>query len=364
MRIIDIELIKQFALSLGIVVAFLILGKLTIFILRRYFLKVAKVTRTELDELLLKALESPIYLGIVLLGVYLSLSTLPFIPSYKAVVFKVCSLLATLLALYAGLRVVNAILEWYTTSVLPEAKTKFDLGILLTLKRVINVGIWLIAVVVILGQLGFKIAPLLAGLGIGGVAIALALQDTLSNFFSSFHIIADQPVKVGDYVQLEAGIEGFVEEIGWRTTKIKPWANNIIVIPNSKLAQSTITNYYLPQQEMSVYVPCGVSYDSDLEQVERVSKEVAKEVMNKTPGAAKDFEPAVRFKEFGDSNINLVIILRVKDFSAQYALKSEFIKALFKRYKEENIEIAYPIQSLTFRDKDLTFIREEPPPSR
>ncbi|MBI4531562.1 MAG: mechanosensitive ion channel family protein, partial [Candidatus Latescibacteria bacterium] len=142
------------------------------------------------------------------------------------------------------------------------------------------------------------------------------------------------------------------EEIGWRNTKVRLWANNVVVIPNSKLSQSVITNYFLPEQEMSVYVWCGVAYDSDLQHVEDVTIEVAKHVMLEVEGSALDWEPVVRWKEFGDFAITFVTVLRVKEFSAQYKLQSEFIKALHHRFKEEGIEIPFPIRTVILKNAE------------
>jgi len=178
------------------------------------------------------------------------------------------------------------------------------------------------------------------------LAVALALQDTLSNLFAGIYMMVDRPVTVGDFIKLESGEEGFVEEIGWRNTKVRMWANNIVIIPNSKLSQSVLTNYYLPHQEMSVYVRCGVAYDSDLEHVERVCVEVAKEVMARVEGSATDWQPAVRFKEFADFSINFLVVLRVTDFAAQYLLAHEYIKALHRRFDREGIEIPFPIRTV------------------
>jgi small-conductance mechanosensitive channel len=158
--------------------------------------------------------------------------------------------------------------------------------------------------------------------------------------------MVDRPITVGDFVKLESGEEGFVEEIGWRNTKVRMWANNIVVIPNSTLSQSVLTNYYLPRQELSVYIRCGVAYDSDLEHVERVCVEVGKEVMARIPGCQLDWTPVVRFKEFADFSINFLVVLRVKDFAAQYLLGHEYMKALHRRFNEEGIEIPFPIRTV------------------
>ena len=138
----------------------------------------------------------------------------------------------------------------------------------------------------------------MASLGIAGLAVALALQDTFSNFFSAVYITADRPVKVGDYIELENGLKGYVEDVGWRSTRLRTLPNNSIIIPNNKLAQSILTNYDAPKPEMSIVIPVGVSYNSDLEKVEKVTVDVAKKVLGSVEGGVADFEPFIRYKEF------------------------------------------------------------------
>jgi small-conductance mechanosensitive channel len=188
----------------------------------------------------------------------------------------------------------------------------------------------------------------LATLGVGGLAVALALQDTLSNLFAGFHITVAKQIRIGDYVRLDSGEEGYVTDINWRTTKIKMLPNNVVLVPNEKLTKAIVTNYYLPDKEMAVTVNIGVHYKSDLNHVERVTCDVAREVMISTPGAASGFEPFIRYGGFGESSISLTVILRVKEFVDQYLIKHEFIKKLHERYAKEGIVIPYPIRAVNY----------------
>ncbi|MDH5662708.1 MAG: mechanosensitive ion channel family protein, partial [Elusimicrobiota bacterium] len=204
----------------------------------------------------------------------------------------------------------------------------------------------LIAFLMILRYLNVEITPLVATLGLGGLAVGLALQNTLSNFFAGVHIISDRPINVGDYIEMEGNIAGYVEDIGWRSTRIRTLPNTIVIVPNSKIAESVIVNNYLPVQEMSIVLQCGVAYGSDLEKVEKVTVDVARKIQQTVPGAVKTFEPFIRYHTFGDSNINFSIILRVEEFVARYLVTHEFFKALKARYDKENIEISWPIRKV------------------
>jgi small-conductance mechanosensitive channel len=217
--------------------------------------------------------------------------------------------------------------------------------------NIAKLTVFTIGILIILQSLGISITPILTALGVGGLAVALALQDTLSNLFAGLHIIVSKQVKPGDYVKLDTGEEGYVTDITWRNTTIRALPNNIIVVPNSKLASVIITNYYLPEQEMAVLVQVGVSYDSDLEKVERVTIDVAKEVMREVQGGVPGFDPFIRYHTFSDFSINFTVILRAKEFVDQYLIKHEFVKRLHRRYNEEGIEIPFPIRTIHMKDK-------------
>jgi small-conductance mechanosensitive channel len=213
-----------------------------------------------------------------------------------------------------------------------------------------KIVLFVIGGMLILDNLGVSLTPLLTTLGIGSLAVAIALQDTLGNAFAGLHIKADQPIEVGQFIRLEGGDEGYVERIGWRSTRIRMLPNKSAVVPNSKLVQSTIVNYDLPDPEVAVLVQVGVHYDSDLNKVERVTCEVGRDIMRRVKGAVPHFEPFIRFHTFNQSSIDFTVILRARTFVDNYLVKHEFIKALQERYREEGIVIPFPIRTLHFAD--------------
>ncbi len=214
------------------------------------------------------------------------------------------------------------------------------------LGNIVKVIVYIIGFILILHNFGVAIAPMVTALGVGGLAVALALQSTLSNLFSGLQIIASGKFNTGDFVQLENGQKGFIRDINWRNTTIETNQNNYIIVPNSKLADSIVENFFLVNREITFYVKLGVGYESDLEKAEKVSIEVAKSILNKSDGGVKEFEPVVRFFNFGDSAIELKVFLRVKEYADQFLITSEFIKALQKRYKAEGINIPFPIRTV------------------
>jgi len=254
-----------------------------------------------------------------------------------------------LLASWAGVRVIAALFRWYAHEIAGKTKSKMDDKYLHIFRRVINIILYAVVGMLILQQLGVQITPLIASLGIGGIAVALALKDTLENFFSGFYIISDRAVQIDDYVEVEAPggtVKGHVEDIGWRSSKIKTLTNNHVIVPNSTFANSVVINYQAPRSEMSLVVPCGVSYDSDLEKVEKVTNEVIRDVHKTVDGCDKKAKPAIRYKEFADSSINFIAIIKILDPVKQGPVRHEFIKRLKKRYDKEGIDIPFPIRTV------------------
>lgn len=211
------------------------------------------------------------------------------------------------------------------------------------LTNIVNILIYSIGILIILQSYGLSVTPIITALGVGGMAVALGLQETLTNIFSGLHLILSKQIRLGDYIRLSTGEEGSVTDITWRFTTIQSTSNNVIIVPNQKIASAILTNYNMPKQEVSIIIPVGVSYDSDLEHVERVTLDVAREVMEKIEHTV-DAAPLVRFHTFAESSINFNVILRSSQFINQFPLKHEFIKALTKRYRHEGIEIPYPIR--------------------
>ena len=216
-----------------------------------------------------------------------------------------------------------------------------------TLLNSILIGvIYAMGLLVILQYYGISIAPILTAAGVGGMAVALALQETLANIFAGLHLILSKQLRIGDYIKLSSGEEGRVSDITWRFTTIIPLgASSTIVIPNKTIAGANISNFSLPTQNINVSVPVGIAYDSDLAAVERISIDTAKEVLARVddnPNA----EPLVRYTDFGDSSINFNVILPSSMFDNQGIIKHEFIKALTDRYRTEGIDIPFPIRTI------------------
>lgn len=304
----------------------------------------AEKTKTQLDNILLEALDFPLVLLIFVSGAVILERVSPIGEDAELTRYLIVALKATTIVAVVWFfdRLLKNLIHAYTPK-LEILKTSG--GITQGIVRALVIGLGLL---ILLDSFGVSITPVLASLGIGSLAIALALQPTLENFFSGIQIIIDKPIKLGQFVKLDSGEEGYVERIGWRSTWVRMLPNNVVVIPNKILVNSKVLNYYYPQQEMAVLVQVGVHYDSDLKEVERITIEVGEEVMREVKGGVPEFKPFIRYHTFNDFSIDFTVILRAKEFVDNYLIKHEFIKRLHERYKKEGIVIPYPIRAVNY----------------
>jgi len=211
----------------------------------------------------------------------------------------------------------------------------------------IRLGISILAVIMALQTLGVPVAPLLTTLGVGSLAVALALQETLANFFAGLYLLADRPVRTGDYIKIHDGEEGYVEAIGWRSSRLRTQKNNVVIVPNQKLSQAILTNFHLPSPPVVLTVPVTVSYDADAAAVEAA-------LADEMTRAAADIEEirgasdhgagsvVVRLVELGDSGMVFHCITDVRDIEAQGRAAHELRKRILVRLRKEGMRIPYP----------------------
>lgn len=302
-------------------------------------------TATDLDDLIISVIRVPSLYWCIAVGLSFGLasSDLPerYLHRFNQAVYVLLILSVTIAAANLAGRIFK---DYIRKTEIPLSTTGLAYGI-------IKGTILIIGVLVTLSVLGVSIAPLLTALGVGGLAAALALQDTLANLFAGIHILLEKSIRVGDFIRLENGQEGYVTDITWRTVRVRMLPNNMVIIPNSKLSQSIVTNYYLPEKEMSLLIPVGVSYASDPDTVERILIEEAKKAAEDIPGLMADAEPFVRFiPGFGDSSLDFTLICRVNEFVDQYLAQHEIRKRIFRRFREEGIEIPFPHRTVYLRE--------------
>jgi small-conductance mechanosensitive channel len=327
-----------YGIPLAIVVGSYILG----FLFKRYLFsrleKMAEKSSWEGDDLIVNMAGGMVVPWFFLVGCLFAVPLFPMPEDLRVVMLKVVKVLLIVSFSWIAASVGAGLTQIYSRRFsIPSS------SIFINITRIL---ILILGVLIALQSVGISITPMLTALGVSGLAVALALQDTLSNLFAGIHLLMSGQIRVGDYVSLSSGEEGYVSDITWRNTTLRQMGNNLVVVPNSKLSSAIIINYSLPDPLLSVIVQVGVAYDSDLEKVERVTTEVAKAVMDSYDLDVETFPPFIRYHTFGDSSINFSVIMKSKEFGDKFALRHDFIKALHKRYQEEGIEIPFPIRTV------------------
>ncbi len=321
---------------------------------QRYFFRYlhiwAQRTHWEFDDIIIQGMRGPFVLWVVALGIYLALEFSRLSEELVALLGKV---LLALVMLSMTLVLANIISMIFQRAV---ARGEIEAPATSLTRNFVRWGIIILGLLVLLNTVGISITPLLTALGIGSLAVALALQDTLTNLFAGFNVSMARQVRVGDYIKLDSGQEGYVTDINWRTTSIRDFSNNLIIIPNSKLAQSIITNYYMPSKPVMIRIPVSVSYSSDPEHVERVLQEIANQAIAELPQLDPTFSPVVRFTNMGEFSLDFLLVVRAKTFDDQFSAQHELRKRIFKRLREEKIEIPFPARTVYLKDE-----RETPP---
>ncbi|HTM44902.1 MAG TPA: mechanosensitive ion channel family protein [Polyangiaceae bacterium] len=330
-------LLAEHTTLLAAIVVVLLSLVLGLFVRRVVLFRMASVatgTPTRADDVLVASLVRPTPLWFLLLGLHGALQIAELPPSMASLLKKVLQSVLILSVTVWGAKVAPRLLQVEFPSGTGAT------GVVRYATRIVIVAV---GGLVLLGSLGVSVTPVLTTVGIGGLAVALGLQETLSNLFAGMQITLAENIRIGDFIRLESGQEGTVDDIHWRVTRIRTGANNIVLIPNSKLAQSIITNFNRPSRDLSVSVELGVHYKSDLEKVERVTREVGRSIMQKVQGGSPDFEPVVHFTTFADSGIKLSVTLRAQQVGDSAQIKHEFIKAITRAYAAEGIPIPSPI---------------------
>jgi len=224
------------------------------------------------------------------------------------------------------------------------------------ISNLVKSTIFVLGALIIFQTIGIEITPIITTLGITGLAVGLALQDTLANLFAGFYLILSKQVKTGDYVKLSSGEEGYITDITWRNVTIEEIAKNTILVPNSKLSSTNLINYNLPAKQLTLTMNIGVSYESNLEKVESITVEIAKEVMQEIAPDLLENEPFIRFHTFNDFSIDFTLYMRVNEYFDQRIAKHLLVKKLHKRYNQEGILIPFPIRDVYMKESTNTNI--------
>jgi len=335
------ELVTPAAVLLAVLAVGWFARRLLFKALRRW----AEGTALKFDDLAVQALKGPFMLWVLILGLHLAVQSSELPTRAIGVVAKVLLVLWIISLTMVAARLAATLIKQYGVA-------EGALPVTTLTQNLARLGVFTIGILILLNSLGISVTPILTALGVGGLAVALALQDTLSNLFAGFYVSVAGQVRLGDYVKLDSGEEGYVTDITWRSTTLRALPNNLIVVPNAKLAQAIVTNYYLPEKRMSLPIPVRVSYDSDPDVVERILIEEAVKGARDIPGLLAEPAPVVRFiPGFGESSLDFTLICQVGEFVDQYPVQHELRKRIFKRFRQEGIEMPFPIRTVYLKER-------------
>ena len=314
-------------------------------------LKFTNFTPTNLDVRLVQAFRRPLTLGILVAGLYFCLVLpLELTHTLRHFIDRAAGILGLILGIFGLTAAVSDLFQWYSEEVSPHTATTLDDRLMPMMRRFAMALIYGLGSLLVLDLLNVNISPLIAGLGLGGLAVALALQPTLSNLFAGTYVMTEGVVAQGDYIELDSGVAGYVIDVGWRSTRLRTWTNNLVVIPNSRFAETIITNYQGPIPAVNIYLTCGVSYDSNLAMVEQVCKEEMNRLLDTDPRAVKEYGAYFAYESFDDSNVTFYLFIQARDRISSFEVQSELIRMVHERFREEGIVINYPMRTINFAD--------------
>ncbi|MYC28980.1 MAG: mechanosensitive ion channel family protein [Chloroflexi bacterium] len=314
-------------------------------------LRFTNFTPTNLDVRLVRAFRRPLTMAILVAGLYFALILpLDLTLTLRHIIDRVAAILGVGVAVLALTAASSNVFHWYSEEISPHTASTLDDRLMPMIRRIVMALIYALGGLLALDLLNVNISPLIAGLGLGGLAVALALQPTLSNLFAGTYVMTEGVVTQGDYIELENGVAGYVIDVGWRSTRLRTWTNNLVVVPNSRFAETIITNYQGPIPAVNIYLTCGVSYDSDLGVVEQVCKEEMDKLLEADPRAVREYGAYFAYESFDDSNITFYLFLQARDRIASFEVQSELIRMVHERFREEGIVINYPMRTINFAE--------------
>ena len=331
----------DYAVAVSIVIMALLIARLCVYIFEKYLESFASRTETKFDDIIIGAIKRPVYLVTILIGVYLVFNYINFTYLENITIFfKVLGIILTTWVVY---RLTDAIIKEYGYALAERTESDIDDVIIPVIDQIAGILIVVLGIISILNLLGIRITPILAGMGVAGIAVALAAQETLSNMFSGFTLMIDRPFKIGDRIVLDSGELCEVKDIGLRSTRLYDVIDHaMITMPNADVSNMKITNISMPDVKLKIRVPIGVAYGTDINLVKKILLEIAEEA----PEVLNDPSPEATFREFGDSSLNLILVAWIGDVKRKIEV-IDYINCNIKdRFEEEEIEIPFPVRTL------------------
>jgi len=330
--------IGQWAIALVIILATVILAKLLYFIIGKFIIKLTKRSKTKIDDILVSRMKDPVIFLLVLTGIYFAIKTLNFSSGLLDVLDKAYFFLLLIDFAWALTRFVDALILEYISPKVKKSESDLDDQLLPIARKSINIAIWTLSIIIGLDNMGYDVGAVIAGLGLGGLAFALAAKDSISNLFAGFTIFTDKPFKIKDRIQID-DYDGIVEEIGIRSTRIRLLNGRLVTMPNSTLVNDAVTNV-TSEPTRKITMDLGLVYDTSYSQMKH-AEEILQEISKENPNVDRCI---TSFTSFGDFALNIRFIYYIKKGSDIYGVMDSVNMEILRRFEEEKLEFAYPTQ--------------------
>ena len=352
----------RLGIAFGIILGALVVRTLAVYLLSHYVFRLTQLTDTDIDDLVIKALRRPLDAGIVLIGIYLAVQSYKPSPQVLEWTGTLFSALFLVLLAWLMLRLVNVLTYWLQGwAERVESPLADQLAPLIGQAARVLIGI--LAFLMIIQNMGYSISGLIATLGVGGLAVALAAQKTLSDFFGSIMLLIDRPFVVGDWIKSpDSGIEGTVERIGFRSTRIRTFEQTLITVPNSRLADF-VTDNISRRGGRRVWITIGVTYDTKADQMREAVKRI-KDILKEHSEVSKEFFLLVYFTDFGDHSLEIMVYYFTKTIAwADYLrIREDVNLKIMDALEEMGLSIAFPTRTVHLideSDKDRNMRRSQ-----
>ena len=349
MEIIHQEFYGNSILNWGIAVGILILSfvvvKMLYWIFSNVIRRLTSKTKTNLDDVLIDKLEKPLTYLVLILGYWISIHYLVFKEEVEIVLENAAYFLLVIDVTAILSRIVDALISEVIMPITEKSDSSFDNQLIPVIQKGVRSIIWILGIIIGLDNIGFDITAMIAGLGIGGLALALAAQDSVKNIFAGIMIFLDKPFKIKDRIQID-GFDGIVEEVGLRSTRLRTLEGRIVTIPNSRFTDNSVTNV-TSQPTLKVKLNLGLTYDTDENQMQKAI-DILEDIVKDQEAITDDY--AAGFNGFGDFALNILFIYYVKPDSHWLDTQTLVNKEILRRFNKEGLEFAFPTQTILKKD--------------
>ncbi|MCF8276542.1 MAG: mechanosensitive ion channel family protein [Flavobacteriales bacterium] len=334
--------VGEWMLALAIILGSVVLGKLVFWLFSNVVKRLTARTKTNLDDIIIDMVEEPIAFAIAILGIWYGFDSLHLPDVAHVWVNRIYYLLIIFNIAWLVNRVLDALIQEYIVPIVEASESDLDDQLLPILKKGIHAAVWIMAIIVGLNNAGYDVGALIAGLGIGGLALALAAQDTVANLFGGITIFVDQPFTINDWIKINS-YEGIIEEVGIRSTRIRTFEGRLVTIPNKVFAESAIENVSA-EPSRRVIIVLGLTYDTSHDRIQE-ALDILKSIHAERPDALEE-KVLTLFDSFGDFSLNVKFVYYIKKGQDVFAVNSGINLDILKRFNAAGIEFAFPTQTI------------------